>query len=221
MFGPKRYPGRRNDGDRRALLVDVSDPDVERVLAMGRATLGGLLTALTTALALSEIPLVTPPVDWILTGLAAAAGTTIPAVWRWHRERAAMRLPVWQLSPAWAAPVLRAAEKADRLHRIAERAPDGPIAEHLQRLAVTADGYVVTMHRAAALADESIGEDADDGELRADVQRINVELAELVEAAERLRRAQRDHLESSPLSDLIAETERITASIEAAERAER
>jgi hypothetical protein len=112
--------------------------------------------------------------------------------------------------------VTRAATQAERLHRLAERAPSGPVAQHFEQLAETADGYVRALYEAALQADAVTSGDpgSSDSELEADMREINAGLADLVAAAERLRVAQQRHLTPSPLAELTAETDRLAMALD-------
>ncbi len=185
---------------------------------VGRTTVSVLVATLITAIGLTIVSAAQTPFGWSLTALAAITGLVVP--WLWHRLQSAgpgTRLPIWQLAPQWAEPVAQAAAKAERLNHLAERSPSGPVAEHFDRLAQSAQGYVLAMHQAAVAADAATGGalSAHDPELELDMAHINGQLSELVEAAEALRRAQRQHLETSPLAELTVETERLTEIIEA------
>jgi hypothetical protein len=194
-------------------LLVGGNPAVDGVHLAGRTTVWVLVASLTAALALTAISLAATPIGWLVTGLAALFGLVAPWAWQRRRGIGSNSLAAWHLAPRWVEPVTLAANKAERLRRLAERAPSGPVAEHLGRLANSADGYVIALHETALAADAATGGDPaiDDPELLADMQRINNELADLVDAAERLRDAQRRHLETSPIAELTAETERLTA----------
>lgn len=214
---PARSPIRRADAlaegrDRGPILIVGGDPTVDRVRLAGRTTLWVLLAALTAALGMTLVSAAATPIGWVVTAAAAVAGFAAPLAWQRYRRRGASPRAVWHLSPRWAEPVTRATNQAARLRLLAERSPSGPLADHFERLADTADNYVVSLHDAAIAADGSDGPvPFGDPELEADMRRINDGLAELVEAAERLRAVQRRQLETSPLADLTAETDRLAA----------
>ncbi|MDH3680961.1 MAG: hypothetical protein OEV40_13550 [Acidimicrobiia bacterium] len=192
------------------------DPALERAQLLARTTIAVLATTFVTAVGLTLVSLAQTPVGWGLTGVAAVVGLVVPSVWHKTRARGTNRLPVWHLAPHWAEPVAAAATQADRLRQLAARSPAGPIADHFDRLAFTAEGYVMALHQAAVQADAATGGQAGaDPELEEDLRRIVAELSELVEAADALRRAQRRHLDVSPLAELTAQTEQLTAAIEA------
>lgn len=197
------------------------DPQVERAYLLGRTTISVLATTFVTAVGLTLVSLAQTPIGWGLTGAAAVVGLVVPSVWQTTRARGTNRLPIWHLADHWAEPVADAAAQADRLRQLAARSPAGPVADHFARLAHAAEGYVVALHQAAVQADAATGGRAGgDPELEEDLRRIVAELGELVEAADALRRAQRRYLDVSPLAELTAETERLTAAIESEATAE-
>lgn len=218
---PGRGPARAAPGpagrDRRPIVVIGGDPSIERFHLFGRTTIAVLTAALAASVGLTIISAAQTPIGWAITALAAAIALVVPTAWHRLQSKGGTKLPVWQLAPRWAEPVAKAAIQAERLRQLAERSPVGPIADHFDRLATTAEGYVVALHHAATSADAAAGGDRSvtDPELERDMRRIIGGLTELVEAAEALRAAQRRHLETSPIADLTAETERLTATIEA------
>lgn len=189
-------------------------PDIERATMLTRTTISVLGTTFVTVLLLALLSQAQTPLGWLLATIAALSGLTAPWLWRRLQQRGATRLEIWDLAPRWAEPVARAANQADRLRQLAQRSPEGPVADHFHRLAHTADGYVVALHQAAVHADAAVGADPDP-DLEDDMTRIVGQLTELVEAAERLRKAQRHHLEVSPLVELTVETDQLRAIIEA------
>ena len=205
-------PDRRG---RRSGAVLPTDRARDGVQLVGRTTIFVLTASLCTAIVLTMLAVATTPIGWLATGLAALLGLVAPSAWQRYRH-GPDRPAVSQLSPRWAEPVTRAAQRAERLWALADRSPAGPVAAHLERLAITADGYVVALHRAAEVADAASGGDPTigDPELDADMGAIESDLAALVEAAERLQDAQRRHLQPSPLTELVAETERLTAALD-------
>ena len=211
----------RSARDRISLEVVGGNPSVDRVHLVGRTTISVLAATLTMAIGLTIVSAAQNPIGWTLTAFAALVGLIAP--WLWARLQSTRtgttQLPIWQLAPHWAEPVAAAATKAERLAHLAERSPPGPVADHFDHLAQSAQGYVLAIHQAAVAADAATGSalNAHDPELEHDMERIVAELAELVEAAEKLRRAQRRHLETSPLAELTAQTEQLTEIIEASE----
>ena len=221
---PNRRAAARGAGrGRRPTVIVGSDPALDGVQLIGRTTAWVLVVTLSTAIVLSILSLATTPGGWMVTATAALLASTIPWAHTHLRRRSVRRLAIADLAPRWAAPVSQAANHAAQLRLLAERAPAGPVAEHLDRLADTADRYLLLMHDAAAHADTAsraarLG-DGDrrpfgDPELEADLARLNGELAELVEAAERLRAAQQRQREPSPLVELAAQTDRLAASLD-------
>ncbi|MGI9614957.1 MAG: hypothetical protein ACR2QO_18750 [Acidimicrobiales bacterium] len=214
--GPKPRAGSTPAGrDRRPLLIAGGEPTVDRVHLAGRMTLSVLIASLCAAIALSLFAVADTPLGWGLTGAAALAGLAVP--WAWYRFGGSEDTPlaISRLAPTWVELVTQAASHADRLGNLADRSPTGAVAEHLARLADTADSYVLAMYDAARRDGESTAGSsaAADPELRADMQQINAGLAELVEAAERLWAAQQRHLTPSPLAELSAETNRLAAAL--------
>jgi hypothetical protein len=185
------------------------EPSTERAIVLMRAMILTLGTTFVTAagLTLASVP---PGLRWGLVAVAVLLGLT-PLVWHGLRTRRAHRLPTWDLTPRLAGQVGRAAEQAEQLRRMAERSPEGPVADHLAQLSSTAEGYVVVLHGAATQASICGG----DHELERDMARIVAQLTDLTEAAHRLRQAQKHHLEVSPLEELTEATDRLTAAIEA------
>jgi hypothetical protein len=188
------------------------EPAVERVAVMTRTTVSVLATTFGAALTLSLAGQAHRPLGWMVLGAAAVVGLH-PLPWYALRSRRSGRLPVWDLDPSSAHLIGQAAEQAGQLHRLADRAPEGPVAEHLDHLAATAQGYVVALHQAATQANVARAVHRD-VELEATMTRIVAQLADLTAAAGRLREAQKQHLQTSPLEELTEATERLAAAIE-------
>lgn len=177
-----------------------------------------LIAALVTAVLLTSISIAATPIGWVLTALAAALGSVLPYAAHRLRARGTHRLAVWHLPPQLAQPVVSAAEQARRLRQLAQRSPDGAVSEHFERLAHTAEGYVIALHDAAVQAHAISGDRPHaplDPDLEADMNRLAGELTELVEAADALRQTQRRLLEHSPLAELTNETENLRRALEA------
>lgn len=207
--------GRTNRSSVRRLTVVECEPSVERMPVLTRTLVCVLAAALTAAIGLSLAGLAGTARGWAVLAAAALAGLT-PLAWHWRRARQPGRLAVWDLEPRLARLVGEAAAEADVLRRLADRAPAGPVADHLDHLASTAHQHVVALHQAAVHSTLSgAGTPGQrDVELEATMTRIVAQLADLSAAAGRLREAQRRHLQSSPLEDLTEATDALTAAVE-------
>lgn len=181
---------------------------------MTRTLVAVLGSTFATAVGLSLAGLADTVVGWAALTLAALIGLS-PVPWfRLRARQARHRLPVWDLDPPLARLVARAADEAAVLGRLADRAPEGPVADHLDHLSVTAQGYVIALHQAAVQSRTAAGPDGRrDLELEATMERVVAELGDLAAAAARLREAQRRHLENSPLRELTEATDRLTATM--------
>lgn len=224
MTVPRNSIGPSSGPTGRAPLKVVRwDPGAERAGAIAQSFSWLLASTLAVSVGLAATSTVGTALGWGLLGAALALSTS-PFVAHLLGQRRRRTLPIWDLLPRWARVVARSAEEADRLRELAERAPDGPVAEHLLLLAARAEDYVVALHgagRRAGTASSPTGgflapsyDQSNDRELEAEAALILERLTELTESAERLRRAQRRHLESSPLDDLIERTDRLTDVIE-------
>jgi hypothetical protein len=191
------------------IVIVPWEPATERAVVLMRAMLLTLGSTFATAIGITVAAIAAPGLRWGLLGTAVLVGLT-PLLWHGLRTRRAHRLPTWELTPKLAQQVVLAADQADRLRRMAERSPDGPIADHLAQLAATAEGYVVALHGAATQASLAGG----DPDLEREMTRVVGQLTDLAEAAQRLRQAQKHHLEVSPLEELTEATERLAAAIE-------
>jgi hypothetical protein len=187
------------------------EPSTERAVVLIRVVLWTLGSTFAAAMGITLAAVAAPALRLGLLALAFLVGLT-PLVWHKVRTRRAHRLPTWDLTPKLARNVAEAAEQAERLRRMANRSPNGAVADHLAHLADTAEGYVVTLHSAATQASLA---GRDDAELERDMARVVAQLSDLAESAQGLREAQKQHLEVSPLEELTAQTERLTAAIEA------
>lgn len=217
----RRVSARRVGRGRRRILIVGGDPDLDGAQLIVRTTALVLVATLSAAIVMSLLSLATTPVGWVVTAAAALLGAVVPWAHQRHQRRSTRSLALGELAPRWAAQVNRAASQAAHLRQFAERAPDGPVAEHLHRLAEIADDYVLLLHEAAVNANAATvrGDPPgdcrpDDPGLGADMATMNGELAELLEAAERLRAAQQRQLEPSPLAALTAQTDRLAVSLE-------
>lgn len=195
---------------RGPIRVVPTDPAVVRATVMAHTTMSVLATTFITALALTGTSVVATPLGWALVAGSVFVGLT-PYYWHVIRSRLGHPLAVWHLPMPWAEIVGQAAEQAGRLRRMAERSPDGAVADHIGHLATTAENYVLALHSAAGQADPSGRRDPD---LEEEAARLVDRLCGLSEAAERLRQAQMRHLEQSPLDELIDATTRLTEAIE-------
>lgn len=201
-----------------AIEILTQEPNEERVAILTRCLASVLGTTFVAAVGLSLAGLAGTVAGWLALLAAAGAGMA-PLGWYWYRARHPGRLPVWELDPRLARLVAGAAAEADALRRLADRAPVGPIAEHLDHLATTAHGYVVALHTSALQAAvRAPGTGGHDPELEATATRIVGQLADLAAAAGRLREAQSRRLQVSPLEELTAATDRLTAVIDGADR---
>ena len=209
--------GRDRRGQSRrtgAIEIVTHEPNEERVTILTRALASVLGTTFVAAVGLSLAGLAGTVTGWLALLAAAGAGMA-PLGWYWFRARHPERLPVWELDPRLARLIAGAAAEADALRRLADRAPVGPVAEHLDHLATTAHGYVVALHTSAVQsAVRAPGTGGHDPELEATATRIVAQLADLSAAAGRLREAQRRRLQTSPLEELTATTDRLTAVVE-------
>ena len=194
---------------RRPAELVAWDAASERTATVVRAVIGLSGTSLVAALGLTVIGLAQTQLGWFLFGVAAAVGMVPAAVVHLHQSRRQERLPVTDLSPASIALVAQAVTYVERLRALAAASPEGPVADHFAHLATTADRYVGALH--TALRQNQVVDDID---VRHDVERIVAQLAELTEAAAELRRAQRQHLEASPLETLTDQTRHLTRAIE-------
>ena len=200
-----------------AIEVLTQEPNEERVAILTRCLASVLGTTFVAAVGLSLAGLAGTVTGWLALLAAAGAGMA-PLGWYWFRARHPGRLPVWELDPRLARLIAGAAAEADALRRLADRAPVGPVAEHLDHLATTAHGYVVALHTSAVQsAVRSPGTGGHDPELEATATRIVAQLADLAAAAGRLREAQRRRLQVSPLEELTAATDRLTAVVDSAD----
>jgi len=206
--------GRRRGRRAAAIEVLTEEPGEERVTILTRCLASVLGTTFVAAVGLSLAGLAGTVTGWLALLAAAGAGMA-PLGWYWYRARHPGRLPAWELDPRLARLIAGAAAEADALRRLADRAPVGPVAEHLDHLATTARGYVVALHTSAVQsAVRSPGTGGHDPELEATATRIVAQLADLAAAAGRLREAQRRRLQVSPLEELTAATDRLTAVVE-------
>ncbi|MGF1598622.1 MAG: hypothetical protein ACFCVK_17125 [Acidimicrobiales bacterium] len=211
MTGSSHQGGRHTTTPSRGrIVVTELPPTVEWTAVASRSALTVLAVTFVTALTLSLLSLAATPVGWAIVAASTLSGL-VPILHHLLRGRRTTSLPTWSLTPGLAATVAGAAARAAQLRSLAERSPDGPVADHLTHLADTADTYVVALHGAAAGAAASEG----DGGLEAEMMAVVGRLDELVEAAERLRRAQKRYLERSPLDELIDATDHLTEVIEA------
>lgn len=194
---------------RRVEIVD-GDPGVEQVLVIVRTTTAMLGASFLSAMVVSVTVLSGTAFGWLAVGVATLFGG-YPAVAHGLRSRRPGRITLGRLPDHSAEVVARAGEQARRLRTMAEVSPPGPVADHFQQLAATADRYVVALH-------SSLGQAAVTGqerELNEDAIRVIAQLTELADAADELRQAQRRHLETSPLTDLTEATRRLTKVISA------
>ena len=194
---------------RRPIEVMAWDPAAERAGLVAQSTVWVLGSSFVTALGVAMLALAQSPVGWILVGGSTGVGV-IPWIRHAWRRRTGRRLEVWDLPPRLATLVVRAADQATRLHQLADRSPDGPVAEHLRRLALEADRYVIALHDDARRADPERG----DPTVEHDMLLVVGQLTELTEAAGRLRLAQRQRLEASPLAELAERTDQLRSAIE-------
>jgi hypothetical protein len=205
--------GRRHQGrPSPALVVLGPEPAEEQLMAMTRTLACVLGTLFAAAAGLSLAGLAGTVAGWILLALAGGAGLA-PAAWYRRRGRRPGRLSLRELDPRAARLVVNAAAEAEVLRQLANRAPGGPVADHLHHLAATAGDYVLALHQAAR-QQAGAGRTLPDPELQAAMTRITAQLADLSAAAGRLREAQRHHLQSSMLEELTEATDQLTAAVE-------
>lgn len=208
---------------RRPLEVVPEDPETERFNVAIRTTVAVLMTTFVGALSVEILGLSAGPLAWFITAGFAVLGC-FPLVVHASRSRRVERLPVGRLPETSASRVAEATQHARRLHELAETSPPGPVADDLRRLADTADGYVVALHGSLS-AHPPTANGAEPGSglgrrlvtggpLDAEADRLVVRLAEVVEAAEGLRRAQRIYLEQSSLDELTDRIQHVTEAIE-------
>ncbi len=198
--------------DRRPIVVAGGHDAPGAFQLIGRTTALVLGVALAVAFGLRLLALAATPVGWLVTGAAALLALVIPWTLHGRRRRSDRLLVLDDLPPRWATRVATAADQVQRLCRLADRAPAGPVADHLTRLAYTAHGHLLLLRDAASQASGPL---ADDAALAADIRRVADELSALACAAERLLAAQQRQLEPSPLAELTAQTDRFAASLEA------
>ncbi len=213
---------------RRRVELVAWDPAVERSEVLVRTSASVLGAVFVAAVALALVGMAQTPLGWVLVSVAAVVGTA-PAVAHFGRGRRQTRLPVGDLPVSAAVLVVEASTQARRLATMAAASPDGPLAEHFTHLASTADRYVVALHtivsqhHASGRAFQSGGGSwapvpggpdlrnwLVDDELGHDISRLVAQLTELADAADELRHAQRQHLESSPIDDLTEHTRHLT-----------
>ncbi len=216
----RSLPARADD---RPVEVEGWSPADQHFHLVGATLFSSLVAALMAAVVLAMASLAATPIGWILTALAGLLGAGAPYGWhvvqvRLDEIRGRRRLSVAHLPPQLAAPVVKAAEQAGRLRQLADRTPEGAVADHFRRLALTADDYVVALHDAAGRSHAASGghyRPGQDPDLEQDMTRLAAELTELVEAADALRQTQRRLLEPSPLTELTNETENLREILEA------
>lgn len=210
--GPRSRP-RRSASRRAGVTVVPWDPGIERTTLGVRATGGALGASFVAALGLAAVDLAQSPTGWVVVAAAGAVGTVPALVVHVARRGArARQLRVGGLNPEQTRLVTEAAAQGDRLRALADAAPPGPVADHLDHLATTAERYVIALHQALSHArpDRPL-----DPEVVDEVGRMVAQLTELTEAAVELRQAQRRLLEPTPLEVLTDETRRLAAVIAA------
>jgi len=206
---PERSESRGPDLPARIEIVPW-DQGAARANAVARGVGLGLGSAFAAALVVAQTPLVGGILSWVAVSFAGAIGVK-PLISHRLATKRSRQVSVWGMDPVWAAAVVKGAEQSNRLRDLAIRTPDGPVSDHISFLAHRADDYVMALHAAGPPARPGTIQT----ELRREAETIVAELAELVVAAERLRDAQRNHLEQSPINDLINETKHLTDAIEA------
>lgn len=190
---------------RRRIEIVAADPAEEQVLVVVRTATMMLGASFVTALVVSATVLANTPFGWLAVGLATMVGG-YPIAAHIRRSRRPGRLPIGRLPSQSAEVVSRAGRQAERLRALAEISPPGPLADHFQHLASTADRYVMALH--ASLGQAAVS--GNEGELDGDAARLVRQLTELADAADELRRAQRRYLEGSPLTELTEATRNLT-----------
>lgn len=163
------------------------------------------------------------PMAWLVTAGCGVLGC-VPLLAHGVRSRRRERLPVGRLPANSVTKLTAATDHARRLHELASSSPDGPVADDLQLLADTADGYVVALHGLLSdHPDPTVGTEPGTaprrpahagGPLAEEADRVVDRLAQVVMAAEDLRRAQRIYLEQSSLEELTDRIRRLAAAIE-------
>ena len=221
-----------NSSNQRMAFV-TWDPQVERATVLVRITAGVLAASFVTAIGLSLVALAQTPLGWILVGVSALVGT-YPAVAHLRRSRGRERLSIQNLPPDAAGLLTDAIGQTERLNALATASPPGPVADHLEHLAITADRYVLALHTSLCqvhpsgaanndllgrpgilLPSKGVGSlsgqltQSERRELGEDVKRLVGQLTELADAATKLRQTQRQYLESSPLEALTEDTRRL------------
>jgi hypothetical protein len=199
---------------RASVEIALYDPGAERATALAHSGALALGTSLAVSIGLATAEAIGTFIGWLLL---AGAGliSAVPLIRHTlTTRRSSRRLPVWQLDQPWNKVVTRAADQAARLRALAEGSADGPVADHLHHLALRAEDYVIALYGAAAESLRSEPGTAERRMLETESDRIVTDLIRLADAADRLHGAQFRHLEPSPLTELIEQTEQIAEALE-------
>ena len=198
---------------RRPVALVAWDPQLERATVLVRTMAWVLTASFIAAVAMSLLNLAETTLGRILVGAAALVGT-FPAIAHARRSRYRERLSIYELPRPAAGLVSDAVDQCKRLDALATAAPPGPVADHLQHLATTADRYAVAIHSSLCQVHRRSGDNNTElGDQSHEIRQLVGQLTELANAATELRQVQRRHLEPSPLETLTEDTRRLSEGI--------